>query len=141
MKLFQKDLIFTSSDGKSKDDLQSELYEKHKFIDTLSKVKSNLHIEEGITRKELKKIESDTGICPTCKRAYDESHLNEIIDENISIDNIQPDRADSPNNIHKIFIQNNGRRLSKLYKSKNFHSLNSKNQSYSALSGLNQQSE
>lgn len=81
MKSVQKDLIFTSSDGKSKDDLQSELYEKHKFIDTLSKVKSNLHIEEGITRKELKKIESDTGICPTCKRAYDEGHLNEIIDE------------------------------------------------------------
>ena len=85
MKSVQKDLIFTSSDGKSKDDLQSELYEKHKFIDTLSKVKSNLHIEEGITRKELKKIESDTGICPTCKRAYDESHLNEIIDEKNNI--------------------------------------------------------
>lgn len=61
--------------------LQNTLNSNESFKKKLEQVKSQLSIEEGILRKELSKLEKDTGICPTCKRAYDDDHITNINNE------------------------------------------------------------
>lgn len=61
--------------------ITTELISNENFKQKLSKVKSQLLVEDGILRRDLDRLESDTGVCPTCKRAYSEEYIKNITDE------------------------------------------------------------
>lgn len=65
--------------------LQETLTSNEAFKRKLEQVKSQLSIEEGVLSRELSKLEKDTGVCPTCKRAYDDEHINNINNEKVAL--------------------------------------------------------
>ena len=70
-----------SNNNQSRSDLLTILGNKEKSRQEMLKIKSQLSINEGILRRELSKLQSDTGICPTCQREYSEEHKEKVNSE------------------------------------------------------------
>lgn len=89
---FQYSIAQISSINQSRSELVNNLEDKEKSRQDMLKIKSQLFINEGILRRELDKLQSDTGICPTCHREYSEEHqkkvANEISELNIKLQDI-----------------------------------------------------
>jgi DNA repair exonuclease SbcCD ATPase subunit len=81
-----------SNSNQSRSDLLTILGNKEKSRQEMLKIKSQLSINEGILRRDLSKLQSDTGICPTCQREYSEEHKervnSEISELNIKLQDI-----------------------------------------------------
>ena len=81
-----------SNNNQSRSDLLTILGNKEKSRQEMLKIKSQLSINEGILRRDLSKLQSDTGICPTCQREYSEEHKervnSEISELNIKLQDI-----------------------------------------------------
>lgn len=70
-----------SNNNQSRSDLLTILGNKEKSRQEMLKIKSQLSINEGILRRDLSKLQSDTGICPTCQREYSEEHKEKVNSE------------------------------------------------------------
>ena len=70
-----------SNSNQSRSDLLTILGNKEKSRQEMLKIKSQLSINEGILRRDLSKLQSDTGICPTCQREYSEEHKEKVNSE------------------------------------------------------------
>lgn len=70
-----------SNDNQSRSDMAAILSNKEKSRQEMLKIKSQLSINEGILRRDLNKLQSDTGVCPTCQREYSEEHKEKINSE------------------------------------------------------------
>lgn len=70
-----------SNNNQSRFDLLTILGNKEKSRQEMLKIKSQLSINEGIFRRDLSKLQSDTGICPTCQREYSEEHKEKVNSE------------------------------------------------------------
>lgn len=65
--------------------LQTAAKSNEEFRSKLSRIKSQLLIDEGVLRRELNKLEKATNVCPTCKRPYDNDYLEHITNEKNSL--------------------------------------------------------
>lgn len=65
--------------------INSSLIKQEEFKTKLNIVKSQLYIEEGVLRRDLKRLETVSGVCPTCKRAYSDEHITHINEEKLSL--------------------------------------------------------
>ena len=70
-----------SNNNQSRSDLLTVLGKKEKSRQEMLKIQSQLSINEGILRRDLSKLQSDTGICPTCQREYSEEHKEKVNSE------------------------------------------------------------
>lgn len=70
-----------SNNNQSRTDLLTILENKEKSRQEMLKIQSQLSINEGILRRDLSKLQADTGICPTCQREYSEEHKEKVKNE------------------------------------------------------------